>query len=86
VGCWAHLRRKFDEMLQTLPKDKRDSSDAAKGVDYCDKLFHLEKQFALLSLEERLNERKRLSKPLVEEFYIWVGSLRVSSRTARCVE
>ena len=23
VGCWAHLRRKFDEVLQTLSKEKR---------------------------------------------------------------
>lgn len=81
VGCWAHLRRKFDEMLQTLPKDKRGPSDAAKGVAYCDKLFHLEKQFALLSPEERIKERERLSKPLVEEFYTWVGSLRVLPKT-----
>jgi transposase len=81
VGCWAHLRRKFDEMLQTLPKDKRGLSDAAKGVAYCDKLFHLEKQFALLSPEERLKERERLSKPLVEEFYTWVGSLHVLPKT-----
>jgi transposase len=75
------LRRKFDEMLQTLPKDKRVPSDAAKGVAYCDKLFHLEKQFALLSPEERLKERERLSKPLVEEFYTWIGLLRVLPKT-----
>jgi hypothetical protein len=76
VGCWAHLRRKFDEMLQTLPKDKRESSDTAKGVAYCDRLFHLEKQFVLLTPEERQKERERQSKPLVEDFYAWVGSLR----------
>ena len=64
VGCWAHARRKFDELLQTSPKDKRDSSDAAKGIAYCDKLFRLEKQFALLTPENRLKERERLSKPL----------------------
>jgi hypothetical protein len=68
-------------MLQTLPKDKRGPSDAVKGVAYCDKLFHLEKQFALLFPEERLKERERLSKPLVEEFYTSVGSLHVLSKT-----
>ncbi len=76
VGCWAHARRKFDELLQTIPKDKRASSDAAKGLAYCDKLFHLEKQFALLCPENRFEERERLSKPLMDEFYAWVGSLR----------
>ena len=76
VGCWAHARRKFDELLQTIPKDKRDASEAAKGIAYCDKLFRFEKQFALLTPENRLKERERLSKPLMDEFYVWLGSLR----------
>jgi transposase len=75
VGCWAHLRRKFDEALQTLPKEKRDSSDTAKGIAYCDRLFHFEKQFALLSPEERRIKREQLSKPLTEAFFAWADSL-----------
>lgn len=81
VGCWAHLRRKFDEALQTLPKDKRGSSEAAKGIAYCDRLFHLEKQFASLSPENRKTERERLSQPLVTEFYAWIDSLRALPKT-----
>ena len=81
VGCWTHLRRKFDEALQTLPKDKWESSDAAKGVAYCNKLFHLEKQFASLSPNERQKERARQSQPLAEEFYAWAGSLRALPKT-----
>ena len=76
VGCWAHLRRKFDEALQTLPKEKRESSDAAKGIAYCDRLFHFEKQFALLSPEERRKKREQLSKPLTEAFFAWADSFR----------
>ena len=76
VGCWAHLRRKFDEALQTLPKEKRKSSDAAKGIAYCDRLFHFEKQFALLSPEERREKREQLSKPMMEAFFTWADSLR----------
>ena len=81
VGCWAHLRRKFDEMLQTIPKEKRESSDAAKGIAYCDRLFHLEKQFASLTPEDRLKEREQKSKPVIEAFYAWVGSLREVPKT-----
>ena len=76
VGCWAHLRRKFDEALQTLPKEKRKSSDAAKGIAYCDRLFHFEKQFALLSPQERRKKREQRSKPLTETFFAWADSLR----------
>ncbi len=49
VGCLAHLRRKFFDALKTLPKDKQPKSNAARGVSYCDKLFYLEKQFALMT-------------------------------------
>ncbi len=75
VGCWAHLRRKFTDALKILPKDKQPGSEAEKGVAYCDKLFHFEKQFVLLTPENRLSERERLSKPLIENFYTWVESL-----------
>lgn len=81
VGCWAHARRKFDEMLKTIPKDKRVSSNAAKGIAYCDKLFRLEKQFALLSPEDRFRERERYSRPVIDEFYSWLGSLREPPKT-----
>jgi hypothetical protein len=77
VGCWVHARRKFEETLKIIPKDKRDSSAAAKGLAYCDKLFHLEKQFASLSPEDRQKEREQFSKPLMDEFYAWRGSLHI---------
>lgn len=69
IGCWAHLRRKFFDVLKTLPKDKQPDSNAAKGVAYCDKPFHFERQFALLTSENRLKECKKLSRPLIDEFY-----------------
>jgi transposase len=72
VGCLAHLRRKFFDALKILPKDKQSGSSAAKGVAYCDRLFKLEKQFALLPHESRHKERLHLSKPLFNEFYDWI--------------
>ena len=81
VGCLAHLRRKFADALKILPKDKQLNSEAAKGVAYCDKLFHFDKQFVLLSPENRRSERERLSKPLMDDFYAWVESLRTLPKT-----
>ncbi|MCD6321734.1 MAG: IS66 family transposase [Clostridiales bacterium] len=75
VGCWAHLRRKLFDAMQTLSKEKQKDSQAAKGVAYCDKLFTLEKQFFSLTPEERYKERKHLSKPMVEEFFNWLKNL-----------
>ncbi|MDD4335488.1 MAG: IS66 family transposase [Desulfotomaculaceae bacterium] len=72
VGCLAHLRRKFFDAFKTLPKEKQAESNAAIGVAYCDRLFHFEKQFALLSPEKRHKEREQLSRPLFDQFYQWI--------------
>jgi transposase len=81
VGCLAHLRRKFFDAFKTLPKEKQPESSAAKGVTYCDKLFHLEKQFASLTPYKRLQERKRLSKPVFDDFYNWIYGLAALPNT-----
>ena len=81
VGCMAHLRRKLFDALKTLPKDKQSGSQAAKGVDYCDRLFHFEKQFASMTPENRFKERERLSKPIVNEFYKWIEGLNALPNT-----
>jgi len=75
VGCWAHLRRKFDETLKTIPEKDRENSNAMVGIRFCNELFHLEKQFAELSPKERQKERERLSKPLMCDFFAWADSL-----------
>jgi len=77
VGCWAHLRRKFDEAMKSLPKDRQRPSSASDGIDFCDKLFLFEKQFAKITPEERFKERQRVSLPLMEEFFAWADSLNV---------
>jgi transposase len=81
VGCLAHLRRKFFDAFKTLPKEKQPESNAAKGVAYCDRLFHLEKQFALLTPDKRLKERERLSRPVFNELYNWIEDLAALPNT-----
>jgi len=81
VGCLAHLRRKFFDAMKTLPKERQPDSNAAKGVAYCDKLFHFEKQFASLSSDNRFKERERLSRPVVEEFYNWIEHVNALPNT-----
>jgi transposase len=75
VGCMAHLRRKFHEALIGLPKNNRAGSNPEKGLEYCDRLFRIEKNLVKLTAEERYKERQRLSKPLFEEMYAWIDGL-----------
>ena len=41
------------------------------GVQYCDKLSGIEKQIAELSVQGKLAEREKLSKPEIEYFFEW---------------
>lgn len=43
-GCWAHARRKFVEALP-LDKELVEGSAAAKALDFCNKIFILERIF-----------------------------------------
>ena len=73
VGCWAHMRRKFTDTLKSLPKEVLNRSPARVGLNYCDKLFQMESDFAEqeLSFRERYQARLDRSKPIAEEFFTW---------------
>lgn len=73
VGCWAHARRKFDEALKALPADLKDKEVAAReGLNYCNKLFAIERDLKDRSNEDRKTERLSRSKPLLDEFFQWL--------------
>ena len=81
VGCWAHARRKFDETLKILPESDRADSNVLRGKRYCDRLFELERKYADLLPDERFQKRQEISKPLVNEFFSWLDSLRIMPKT-----
>ena len=76
VGCWAHARRRFCEALEVLPEEQRKGSTAAIGLDYCGKLYAIEKKMKDDSPEDRLKERQKQAKPLLDAFFAWAKSLR----------
>lgn len=83
VGCWAHLRRKFDEAKKALPKGKSaEASAAMKAMGYFTKIYKLEKKFAKLSFEERYTKRLKEEKPILDEFLSWAKTLNVAPKSA----
>ena len=81
VGCWAHVRRKFDEALKSLPERDREDSNALRGKRYCDRLFELEREFTDLAPDERYLKRLEQSKPVLDEFFAWVVALNAVPKT-----
>jgi transposase len=75
VGCWAHLRREFDQTLTALDADLRQKHPAHIGLDYCNRLFALERQFDedKLNPDQRFEQRNRLSKLIAKEFFAWAN-------------
>lgn len=77
VACLAHARRKFDEALKSLPKEVKDKPCAAKeGLDFCNKLYKIENELHDVNSEKRFEVRIEKSKPILDEFYIWLKAQR----------
>jgi transposase len=74
VGCWAHARRKFDEALSVLSnaERKKGATIAHVGLDYCNRLFAIERDLHEATPEVRKSARLERSKPLLDEFHIWL--------------
>ena len=71
VGCWAHLRRKFDEAVNALPKEQQSGCAALEGLQYSNFLFAMEKEWAELPPEERYKQRLARSKPVMDALLAW---------------
>ena len=79
VGCLAHARRKFDEALQTLPKEMQKDAPAVIGECYCSRLFKLEEAFAELTPEERYEKRLEQEKPVLDALLSWANEMQVKT-------
>jgi hypothetical protein len=73
VGCWSHVRRKFEAILKNAKKNNHDAPNAERGVAYCNALFALEREFVKLTPEERRKARLKKSKPIADEFFEWAA-------------
>lgn len=82
VGCWVHLRRKFEDALKATPVSERPTSLANEALRRIGWLFHLEDQWCSLDADERHKRRLEISKPLAESFYKWLGTLGVLPKMA----
>ena len=81
VGCWAHVRRKFDEAVKGAPPDVRANLPSQKGLDLCNELFRLEREYEKLTPQERYDERLKRSKPVADALYEWASTLGVLAKS-----
>lgn len=73
VGCWAHARRKFDEAIKAMPADSGTlATPAMEGLNYCNKLFAIEKTLVDETAQNRYQMRLEQSKPVLDAFSAWL--------------
>lgn len=72
AGCWVHARRRFDEVLKTLPQQVRKKSIAHLVMKQIQAIYREEGKLTDLSSEERLKQRRLIIKPLVDALFVYL--------------
>ena len=74
IGCWAHARRKFTDVLKSLGKNSKNSS-ANKALRYIKKMYKLEKEArkGRWSRDEIYRMRQDKAEPILNEFKKWLS-------------
>ena len=72
--CWAHIRRKFFEA------QSGDASFREAVLEEIQKLFKLEEKAWLLSVEERLEIRKKEEEPIIDELTLKIKDKLINGK------
>lgn len=79
MGCFAHLRRKFVEVMDVAPKGTEiKETETYKMYQLLNQLFHLEKVYDKKyknDYDRITKERKKKSLPILDEFYKKVNAV-----------
>jgi len=73
VGCMAHCRRKFNDVLKsTSKKETRQRTKAAIALRFFKRLYDIETKGKTLTDDERYALRQTHAVPILEEFKQWL--------------
>lgn len=74
VGCWAHVRRKFMDVIAAQGKNRKTNGSADVALSYIRSLYRIEKEAKEKKLKpkEIYAERQEKAAPIVEKFRKWV--------------
>lgn len=89
AGCWAHVRRRFDEAVKALPKASQKMSLAYLALKQIQAIYREDNKLKELGSEERLKHRQLTVKPLVDAYFAWAKqnllSVMPKSKTAKWI-
>ena len=86
-GCLAHMRRYWKEALPGKTRKSSDKTPAEIGLNYCNQLFELEKEYADVDADTRKAERLETEPAIWEAYWSWLETVNPAggSRLAKAV-
>jgi transposase len=72
AGCWSHLKRRYAEIIKASGIKNVHGTIADEANRRIAAIYHLDNMFKEAPDAERLDNRRRSVKPLVDAFFDWV--------------
>ena len=74
VGCWAHARRRFMDVIKAQGKNRKKTGSADVALSYIRRLYEIENDAVKrgLSPEKVYKIRQERAKPILEKFREWL--------------
>jgi len=74
VNCFAHLRRKFYDIVSSLTEDQKKSSHSMIAMQKISEIYELDKQCKNLTLDQRFDFKQNQIKPLFIDLKNWLNT------------
>ena len=80
IGCWAHARRKFVDVIKVAGKNRKKGA-ADEAIEFIKELYRIERYARNheLSYEELYKIRQEQSAPILKEFKKWLDKKSVEA-------
>lgn len=72
AGCWVHMRRRFEQAQEVIPKEARKGNVSYMAMKQIQAIYREEGKLKNLTSMERLEQRQAIIKPLVEAFFVYL--------------
>lgn len=72
AGCWVHMRRRFEQAQEVIPKNARKGTVSYMAMKQIQAIYREEGKLKDLTSEERLEQRQAIIKPLVDAFFVYL--------------
>ena len=80
AGCWVHCHRRFDEALKLIPRSCQKESEVFLLMKQIQAIYREEGKLDNLSPDERLKQRQAVVRPLVDAFFAYLKTIKVSRK------